>query len=480
MPVRMVEQTLPSRWMQFLLVALVSHGFLLAAVASVRFVVALPGITAVFEYQDAPLPKKELDPFVPLRDYEYVAGGGDSGTVIPPSYQATLLSPDARRANQTVGEIIGVHVGDAYAGFARLVGVPGSLGAPLSGSGGRGFGTGTGDGTGFGHRFGAKRAQAISQHKGAEEAERAVVAALRWLRDQQQDDGGWGNGKYRPGLSGLATLAFLGHGETPDSPEFGPTLNRAFHYLAANVNPQANMYEQAIVAYALAEGYGMTRSPSLREPLHQSVSLLLQAQQTPKKEPIYTGGWRYSILSDDSDTSVTGWCVQALLAARLAGVEVPQSVFDGASQFLWNMYRDGGFGYERPSASSSMTAIGVLCQAFLGHGNDPRMKEATDRLRALRFDWEKSEAPLGMVVYLWYYATQALFQAGGDAWKNWNEQFRDPLIRRQAEDGHWDLPAMSKEKEFNQPPVYSTALCALMLEVYYRYLPTYQQLDKGR
>lgn len=480
MPVRGELRTTPFSWTRFLLLAAIFHAGLLVVFASIKMVVTVPVITAFFESYPVPPPlKSDLDPFAPLREFEYAGGGsgGSSGALIPPSYKALLLSADARQANQTAGEIIGIYVGDSLQSMARPEGIPGSLGAPLGGSGTNRFGTGTGGGSGFGQRFGPMRAQAIRQHKGAEEAERAVVAALRWLKDHQQPDGSWGDGSHRLGISGLATLAFLGHGETPDSEEFGAVLTRAFHYLTANYNPNANMYEQAIVTYALAEGYGMTQTPSLREPLQNCVSQLLQAQQTPKTDSLHTGGWRYSGLSQDSDSSVTGWCVQALVAARLAGISVPQSALDSASQFLWNMYRDGSFGYDRAGGGgSSTTSIGVLCQIFLGHRTDPRVKEALEKLKQQRFDWGKTEAPLGMVTYLWYYLTQAMFQAGGTYWQYWNNQFHDALIQRQAEDGHWNLPAMSREAEFNRPPVYSTALGALMLEVYYRYLPTYQPM----
>ena len=43
-------------------------------------------------------------------------------------------------------------------------------------------------------------------------------------------------------------------------------------------------------------------------------------------------------------------------------------------------------------------------------------------------------------------------------------------IKAQAADGHWDTPAGSSEQAHGT--VYSTTLCCLMLEVYYRYLPT--------
>jgi len=477
-------QTTPSRWTRFLLAAVFFHAGLLVLFASLRMAVALPVITAIFETYPVPPPKTDFDPFVPLRQFEYKGGGsgggGSGGPILPPSYKMTILSPEARQANQTVGEVIGIRVGENLAHLARPEGAPTGVGAPFGGDGTGRFGTGSGGNEGFGQRFGAQRAQAIRQHQGADEAERAVVAALRWLKEHQLPDGSWGEGPYRLGISGLATLAFLGHGETPDSGEFGLTLNRAFKYLTTCYDPNANVYEQAIVTYALAEGYGMSRSPSLREPLQRCVSLLLKAQQTTKPDPRHIGGWRYSLLSQDADTSVSGWCVQALVAARLAGISVPQTSLDAASEFFWNMYRNGVFGYDRPSGGgSTTTSIGVLSQMFLGRGTDPRLKESLEKLKQQRFDWAKTEAPFGMVAYLWYYLTQAMFQAGGVYWEYWNAQFRQALVERQADDGHWDLPALSKETEFNRPPVYSTALFTLMLEVYYRYLPTYQPMTSS-
>jgi len=53
-------------------------------------------------------------------------------------------------------------------------------------------------------------------------------------------------------------------------------------------------------------------------------------------------------------------------------------------------------------------------------------------------------------------------------------------VRQQADDGSWDYPTTeagrlerARFKGKNQL-VYSTAMCCLMLEVYYRYLPTYR------
>jgi len=230
----------------------------------------------------------------------------------------------------------------------------------------------------------------------------------------------------------------------------------------------------AIVTYALAEGYGMTQSPALKEPLQRCVDALVQSQQVKKENPLHAGGWRYSLGGTDADTSVTGWCVQALEAAKLAGASIPESTFEGASKYLWNMYTGGSFGYTEPVGGfrPSTTAIGVLCQAFLGQGGDPRVKQSLDKLKNEKFEWEKDK---GWTIYVWYYQTQACFQGGGSYWEHWNNNFRDALIRKQSSDGHWDFPPQSKE---NYGLAYSTSLCCLMLEVYYRYLPTYQSIEQ--
>ncbi|MCX7887450.1 MAG: terpene cyclase/mutase family protein [Verrucomicrobiae bacterium] len=481
-------------WMRYLVIALMLHAAILFGLATIKIAVAMPTIIATFT-GEAPPPQPtrvvdDIDPFAALRDFDYSGptlggGGGTPGKgpggiptaagTTPSEYVATVLTRDAAAADKTVGEVIGVDVGNIAGAIARLQGGPGALAAPTMGLGEGRFGTsgvrGPGGG-GFGQRIGPMRAKRIQAGGSSGEAERSVLAALRWLKNHQRPDGSW-ESKYPVAITGLAALAFLGHGHTPDDPEFGQTLMKAFDYLVSKV-PQNNMYEHAILTYALAEGYGMTQSPQLKEPLQRCIDALIKSQQVKKDNPLHAGGWRYQHSAKDADVSVTGWCVQALEAAKLAGMEIPQSVFDAAARYLWNMYSNGSFGYTEPSPGLRVgtTAIGILCQAFLGQGGDPRIKTALDKLRNEKFDWEKDK---GWTIYTWYYLTQAFFQGGGSYWESWNNSFRDALIRRQASDGHWPYPPESRE---NYGLAYSTALCCLMLEVYYRYLPTYQSIEQ--
>lgn len=98
-------------------------------------------------------------------------------------------------------------------------------------------------------------------------------------------------------------------------------------------------------------------------------------------------------------------------------------------------------------------------------------------------DWGRPQGRRPL--YYWYYVTQALFYAGGDAWARWDPAFANELVANQACEvsptpgepamGYWNSPAASE----NHGRVYSTTLCTLMLEVYYRYLPSYSALVEG-
>ena len=72
-------------------------------------------------------------------------------------------------------------------------------------------------------------------------------------------------------------------------------------------------------------------------------------------------------------------------------------------------------------------------------------------------------------LYYWHWGTAAMFQVGGDAWREWNGVTRDMIVKNQRTaadgpdlEGSWD-PGSGTSR------VLSTALGALCLEVYYRY-----------
>ncbi len=322
--------------------------------------------------------------------------------------------------------------------------------------------------------------------------EDAVLRSLRWLKKYQEADGSWnarsGGGpgyeeSSEPALTGLALLTFLAHGETPNSKEFGSCVEAGIKWLVANQNGDGHFkkrdkhdYAQPIAAYALCEAFGMTQVPMVRDAARKSVDVIIKGQHA-------CGGWNYNCDgSDRNDTSYSGWCAQALKAARMASLDndgLDKAMKKAVEGFRSN-FRNGIFAYESRETSSKgyLTPVGVLCLQILGSEKDADARAGMDWMNQhTTCDWAApwSDAP----IYEWYYTTQAKFHVGGEAWKQWNGQFSTQLVANQQiahsggidgkDVGHWEgLDSVCKSL------VYNTTLCTLMLEVYYRYLPTYK------
>mgnify|MGYP000865335455 CR=1 FL=1 len=74
-------------------------------------------------------------------------------------------------------------------------------------------------------------------------------------------------------------------------------------------------------------------------------------------------------------------------------------------------------------------------------------------------------------VYFWYYGTLAMFRAGGASWRTWNEGMKQALVPAQSADGAWEPidPYAKYARDGADDKSFTTALCVLSLEVYYRY-----------
>jgi hypothetical protein len=130
----------------------------------------------------------------------------------------------------------------------------------------------------------------------------------------------------------------------------------------------------------------------------------------------------------------------------------------------------------------TMTAVAVLCLQLSGHALDAETHAGVGALRNLEFQWQGGEPQKpdqrgtgAWPLYAWYYITQARFHQGGKTWMGWNRQFASALCNAQNADGSWCPPPNSAEAPYG--PVYCTTLSTLMLEVYYRFLPTYKPIE---
>ena len=352
----------------------------------------------------------------------------------------------------------------------------------------------------YGSRRPGSRGAALRKFGGTG-SDAAVMRALRYLKKNQRSDGSWG--KDRVAMTSLALLAYLAHGETPGSAEFGSTVKAAIEYIISQQQgngffngEDTHQYAQPIAAYALAETFAVTKIPRVKYAAVKALTTVVKGQNP-------SGGFNYNLGAKDNirnDTSYMGWCVQALKSGKMAGFydEIPglkESMHKAVAGFKLNYGEResyGGFGYtDKGNQGSGLTGVGVLCLQFLGASKSRECRGGLRSLENWKFEWDNTK--WNSFVYYMYYTTQALFQEGGQSWKNWNAQFLPTIMKKQdiiQKDasgyvdhrgqkraiGSWISPAKGEHNGGN--PVMDTILCTLMLEVYYRYLPTFMQVPE--
>ena len=330
-------------------------------------------------------------------------------------------------------------------------------------------------------RLGSKeRLKRAMQTGGTKQSEDAVLSGLRWLKKHQNPDGSWSD-EFKPAMTGLALLAFLGHGELPESPEFGPTVKKALDWTLERGSEfdgrmsltrngwggNAGVYQHGILTYAMAEYFALTKDDRFEPLLRQAVGYIVDGQN-PK------GGWDYNYNTGPrQDLSVSGWQIQALKAAHLTGLGIPgvDDALDKAMGFIKSFQgNEGGFGYTGPENRVSLTGVGVLCTYFWKQQENRGVSEGIDFLLGkaeVKYKSEKCD------LYAWYYSTEACLMFGGSAWAKWKRMFQNEIASSQSPDGSWPTtpgPHL-QSKHDGAGPIYRTTLCVLMLEVFYRYSP---------
>jgi len=298
-------------------------------------------------------------------------------------------------------------------------------------------------------------------------------------------------------MTGLALLCYLGHCEFTNSKEYGDTVSRAISYLMntglknggkmATGGPNGNqwVYEHGIATYALSEA--LTFSRTQKFPITDLDKLVEQAAGVITAGQNHAGAWNYNYGYDRNDMSVTGWQMQALRAARESKVHVSDldKTIHNAIKYLTDVgYRGNGlFEYSGGGGKPSMTAVGTLCLQQWDRGNTPQAKDGVkyiyDGLKArdgkggngsniynIRYNADYSD------LYAYYYACQAIRNAGGREWDSMNRAILEEILPAQGGDGQFKSEGGSGTRGAGASvDVFRQTLCTLMLEVYYRFLP---------
>jgi hypothetical protein len=297
----------------------------------------------------------------------------------------------------------------------------------------------------------------------AEEVDRMYVRAMQFLVRTQSPQGNWPDEPRsdEPALNGLAVLSLLAHGDDPNFGPYSTTIHRGLDYILKAMDPKtgmisASMYNHGFATLALAESYGAVDDSRLGPALDKAVRLIIAAQRVNNFH-----AWRYSPESQDADTTVSGAQMVALLAARNAGIAVPEEVIqNGIKFFLSCQTPEGGFGYISPVApNGTRTAIGCVVLALAKEKNTAAFRSA--------FAFLKDAPPeRAYPQYFLYYASQAFFHGSPEAWQIWNRANIKVLRATQTPDGNWEGQLGS---------TFSTSGSLLSLALNYRYLPIYER-----
>jgi hypothetical protein len=339
---------------------------------------------------------------------------------------------------------------------------------------------------------------------GNAESEAAVARGLAWLAKQQKPNGSWQyDGSVKEdliGATGMCLLPFLAAGQTHKSGTYQKTVAAGIDFLLKNLASNGKfanaarqyMYSHGIATMALCEAYGMSKDRGLlQRPAQAAINFIVGSQGSD-------GSWGYQP-GTTGDTSIVGWQVQALQAARLSkDLVVPDATINKAIAFL-NKVSSGSrkavYGYSTPGGrpATSLTAVGLLCRYYVDKWgpSNAGMAEGVEGMLKIR---PPKAAPDKPDMYYYYYATQVVHFFEGPEWKDWNEGpmkdgkraggMRDWLVKLQVNKagtpthGSWDPDAGTIGGSCGR--LGTTALSLLTLEVYYRHLPLYKRDTGGQ
>ena len=173
-------------------------------------------------------------------------------------------------------------------------------------------------------------------------------AMTQGLENAARADGSWASGgKQGAGVTALALLAFLASGEDANFGIYSGHIRKALRSLIGTQDAKTgyigpSMYHHGFAMLALAEAYGAVDErnlwPDEKAPrsVGQALELAVRAAITSQKSNP-TNAWRYSPGGRDADASVTGAVIIGLLAARNAGIEVPDESIDKAIAYFRSM-----------------------------------------------------------------------------------------------------------------------------------------------
>ena len=340
------------------------------------------------------------------------------------------------------------------------------------------------------------------------EYQETVKKGLTWMAKNQFKDGHWEgiNGSYAVSMTALGGMSLLCEGSTIREGKYRDNIRRAANWLMDRVQPNGLIGNPASASeggrYMYGHGFsllflscvvGEEENVRRREKL---VELLEKAAKFTHEAQTTRGGWGYVSAKDGSnfdEGSVTITQVQALRAARNAGIIVPNAAIKMAQKYLVDSTDDqGGVQYSlafggggRGQGRPALTAAAITCGFSFGdYTSDIVKKWLKNCQNTLSIPGDGRR--MGHDEYTHYYYAQVVYVLGEDrfkkivtdsrsdealTWTKYRKSVFDDYKSTQAADGSWGGGGWGQ----GIGPVYVTAMHLTVLQLDKAALPIYQR-----
>jgi hypothetical protein len=331
------------------------------------------------------------------------------------------------------------------------------------------------------------------------EQRKAVQKGLEYLAKTQHKDGHWEGpgGQYPFTMTSISGMAMLMEGSTIREGKYKDNIRRAADWLMNRSRPNGwigdpnlparSMYEHGFGTLFLSCVVGEEEEGERRRRL---VDILERACKFTHGAQTNRGGWGYVPAKEGNnfdEGSVTVTQVQALRAARNAGIIVPQEAIKMAQKYLrdstdaqggviYSLASGGGGGGGRPA----LTAAAIACGFSFGDYNSPQIKKwfkfCKQSLHGL------GGSRMGHDEYTHYYYAQAVYALGENGyaklfpdskaserltWKGYKKDNFPSIIQSQSSDGSWSGGMVG--------PAFITPVYLTILQLDNAALPIYQR-----
>jgi squalene cyclase len=329
-----------------------------------------------------------------------------------------------------------------------------------------------------------------------------IKKGLKYLVDTQNRDGHWesfGAG-YPVTMTAVSGMAFLMEGSTIKEGKYSQQIRRATDWLMSRAVPSGQignpaipgemgryMYGHGFAVLFLSSVYGEEEDGDRRRKLEE---ILTKAVLFIGKAQTKRGGWGYVSAADGGDFdegSVTVTQMQAVRAARNAGISVPKEIIDKGVKYLKDSTVGGGVIYSLAgggggAGSHALTAAAIACGFSAGEYDNPTVKEWIKFCQGHLGGATGGINRIGHDEYTHYYFSQSVYFLADDGYKRlfpnsreserllWSKYRKESFANiksAQNADGSWTGSQVG--------PAFATPIYLCILQLDNNVLPIYQR-----